>query len=391
MIYKIKDFGAEERIKINTKAIQKAIDTCNEKGGGRVVCGPGIFKTGTIILKSNVNLFLEKGSILVGSEELKDYKDLIADGFIPGEMHEKSKNALILAAFEENISITGMGEINGSGLAFYDHKTADSKGKFAKPDNQRPRIVMFYRCKNILIEDVSFVNSSCWTIWLMQCENVLIKKIRVLGDRRMRNVDGIDIDGCKNVVVSDCIMNTEDDCIAIRSIKNLYQQPCVCENITVNNCIFRTSCNGIRIGCPADGEIKNCVFNNIIIETIVNGILLEYPKRYLPHDLQGSANVHDIMFNNFLINAQGSPIALIIEDGVKILNLSDIVFSNIKIVNSKKPILISGNKQSIICSIKFENIGLKTKGEDAILCRWARGIKFNNFEVSYDYGFTIKE
>lgn len=383
-IYNIVDFGAVPDGKtLNTQAIQKAIDTCSEKGGGSVVCSGGNFITGTLFLKSNVNLQIQQGTTIVGSQNLAHYKDLVDSGFVPVDgTIEKSKNALILASFAENISITGKGEINGSGLAFYDHKTADQSGKFAKPDNQRPRIMMLYRCKNVLIEDISLVDSSCWTIWLMQCENVFIHRIKISGDRRMRNVDGIDIDGCKNVVISDCIIDTEDDCIAVRSIKDLYQQPTVCENLSVSNCILKTGCNAIRIGCPADGEIKNCVFSNIVISESTNGILFEYPERYLTEGKQASADVHDIMFNNFLINSRRSAIKLIIEEGIRIKNLSDIFFSNIRIAKNESPVMVCGSSQSIIQNIRFDNIEIITKGEQAILCKHCTSVKINNVEIS---------
>lgn len=380
--FRITDFGAVGDGKtLNTTAIQKTIDICNEKGGGKVVCDRGVFISGTLVLKSNVNLFIESGSKIKGSENLNDYQDLQAPGFIPGEGIEKSKNALILATFAENFSITGIGEINGSGLAFYDPKTADINGKFAKPETARPRIIMFYRCKNVLIEDVSFVDSSCWTIWLMQCENVHIHRAKFFGNARMRNVDGIDIDQSKRVTVSDCFFDTEDDCIAVRSMKNLYKKQMVCETIAVSNCIFKTHCNGIRIGCPCDGEIKDCIFSDIVIEDCGNGILFEYPKRYL-FGGSSSACVHDILFNNVIIkNSAGSPIKLIVEEGIKIDRLSDINFSNIKILNSHKPVIVCGSSNTIIKNIRFENVELHTTGENASLFQKCEGIKLNNFEV----------
>ncbi len=379
-IFKASDYGcAGDGKTINTQAIQDVIERCSEKGGGKIIFDCGEFKTGTIFLKSNVELCIEAGSVIKGSESLKDYKDLEAEGFIPGEGIEKSKNGLIMAAFAENISITGKGQINGSGYAFYDHSTADKNGKFAKPQTPRPRIIMFYRCKNVFIQDISLVDSACWTIWLMQCENVFIERIKISGDRRLRNVDGVDIDSCKNVIVSNCLIDTEDDCIAVRAIKDLYQQPASCENINVSNCVFKTSCNGIRIGCPDDGEIKKCVFNNIIISESGNGILFEFPHRYSSG--KSSACVHDIIFSNFIISSSRSPISLIIEEGICIQRLSDISFSNIRVIQGGMPVKISGSSQSIVKNIRFEN--LEVNGcHQPILCQWCDGIEFNEVRFS---------
>ncbi|MCM8817650.1 MAG: glycosyl hydrolase family 28 protein [Candidatus Omnitrophica bacterium] len=381
-IFRITDFGARADGKtVNTDAIQNAIDTCHKNGGGRVVCEGGVFVSGTLELKSNVNFVVESGSIIKGSENLNDYKDLQAAGFNPLEGIEKSKNALILAKFAENISITGMGKIDGSGPAFYDHKTLDTNGKFAKPETPRPRIIMLYRCKNVLIQDLSLIDSSCWTIWLMQCENVSIHRVKFSGDRRMRNNDGIDIDQCKNVTVSDCIFDTEDDCIAVRSMKNLYEKQMVCEDIAVTNCILKTNCNGIRIGCPSDGEIKNCVFSNIVIENCINGILFEYPLRYL-FGGSGGASVHDILFDNVIIkDSTGSAVKLIVEDDIKLERLSGISFSNIKILNSHKPIIVCGSSQTTVRNIRFDGVEIRTTGEHAILFQKCEGVKLNNVEV----------
>ena len=380
--FKMSDFGAHtDNSKINTSNIQKAIDTCNKNGGGSVICDNGSIKTGTLIIKSNVELCIEAGSKIIGSENLEDYKDLVAPGFKPGEGIEKSTNALILASFAENISITGKGEINGSGLSFYDHKTADANGKFAKPETQRPRIIMFYRCKNVLIEDVSFVDSACWTIWLMQCENVCIHRIKISGDKKMRNIDGIDIDACCNVTVSDCIIDTEDDCIAIRSMKNLYDKVSVCENITLTNCTLKTQCNGIRVGCSGDGEIKNCVFSNIVISESTNGIIFQNPKYYLPDGITIGPDIHDILFDNIIIKCFRYPVWLFIEDGIKLKQLSDLTFSNIKISYCGGPLLIQGSKETSISDIRFTNVQINTGGEDAILCQRCRNIKFDNLDI----------
>jgi len=375
--FRVVEYGAVPDGKtVNTDVIQNAINDCSKRGGGRVIFDCGDFRTGTIILKNNVELHIEAGSKLTGDEKLNSYKDLVASGIVPGAEIENSKNALIIGTFAENISITGKGEINGSGPAFYDDSKADHNGKFAKPQTPRPRIMMFYRCKNVFIRDISLINSACWTIWLMQCENVFIDRVRIYGDRRLRNIDGIDIDSCKNVFVSNCLIDTEDDCIAVRSIKNVYQQPSACENINVSNSIFKTSCNGIRVGCPDDGEIKNCTFNNIIISESANGILFEFPHRYFSGKFQASASIHDIMFSNFIINSHRSAISLFIEEGIAIQRLSDISFSNIRVIRAGSPVKISGSSQSIIKNIRLENLEFNGY-QQPFFCQWCDGIYLN--------------
>ncbi|MCM8772548.1 MAG: glycosyl hydrolase family 28 protein [Candidatus Omnitrophica bacterium] len=376
--YRITEFGVRPDGKtINTEKIQKAIDTCYKNGGGRIIFQPGIYKTGTIFLKSNVELYLENGSKIIGSESLNDYKELDAEGFIMEKIEPKkeiTKNALIIAVDSENLGITGSGEINGSGLSFY-------KDYYKKPEIPRPRIVMFYNCKNVFFEGISFVNSACWTIWLMKCENINIHKVKIYGDRRMRNIDGIDVDSCKNVVISDCIMDTQDDCIAVRCIKQFYKEEVSCENITVSNCILKTDCNGIRIECPSDGEIKNCVFKNLIIEG-TRGIIFQFPKVYLLENSKGCANVHDILFSNVIIESKLNPIWITVEEGIKLERISDINFSNIKIIKSGGPLTIEGNSEIEIHNISFNNLEMENFSDNSIICRNCKNILFNNVKLN---------
>lgn len=382
-VYRIKDFGAEDDGKtLNTGFIQKAIDICHKAGGGKVACESGCYRTGTLTLKSNVELHIEAGCRLFGSGNLSDYEDLEAEGFIAEQGPEKTKNALIKAADAENIAVTGSGEINGCGLSFYKECKADSTGKFDKPETPRPRMLMFYRCRKILIEDTSFIDSPCWTFWLMQCDNVNIHRIKITGnDMRMRNVDGIDIDACRNVTVSDCIIDTDDDCIAVRSMQKMYKAPAVCEDIAVTNCILKTMCNGIRIGCPGDSVIRNCTFNNLIING-GTGITFQNPKRYLSEGLIGSADVHNISFSNITIDCRHFPVEMYVEEGIELKRLSDISFSGFRIESSDGPCFIQGSRETIIRKVSFSDMNIKTCGENAIVCRLCEGVKFHNIELS---------
>ena len=151
---------------VNTLAIQRAIDACFLAGGGQVVCGAGVWVTGSLELKSHVDLHLMAGCRIVGSSKLEDYEMLVADGFRHERGPEGSAHGLIWSVSSENFAITGQGTIDGSGLDFYDN--LESEDKLEKPDSPRPRIGMFYRCRDFRIVDVTFVDSPCWTLWLMQ-------------------------------------------------------------------------------------------------------------------------------------------------------------------------------------------------------------------------------
>ena len=369
----------------NTQAIQKAIDECHQAGGGRVLCGAGCFLTGSLVLKSNVELHLMPGCRIVGSPCLDDYEDFVAPGFLGDSAPEKSSISLIHAAEAENIAITGPGEVNGSGMAFYDMSSADATGKLSKPPTPRPRLVMFYKCRHVRFEDTSFIDSPCWTFWLMKCQEVNIHCVKIHGDRRMRNNDGIDIDSCRNVTVSDCLIDTEDDCLVLRAIQQMYVTPAVCENVTVNNCVLDSQCKGILVGCPGDALIRNCTFSNLVISNAAKGIAIEHPKCYLPEDSRGSADIHDIMFSNITINCNlrdpANPIRIYVEEGVELKRLSNLSFANFRI-KSAGPCLVQGSRETTIRNVSFSNIEIETSGEDAIICRHCQGVKLANVELA---------
>jgi polygalacturonase len=377
---RIDDYGAvPDGETLNTAAIQEAIQACHAAGGGQVVCGPGRWVTGSVELKSGVELHLAPGCRIEGSFRLADYDKLVADGFHPELAPEQSAHGLIWASDAEDIAITGSGTIDGTGLAFYD--TDGVTGKLEKPDTPRPRIGMFYRCRNIRILDTHFIDSPCWTLWLMQCEGATIRGITVTGNRRLRNVDGIDLDACRDVTVSDCRMDTEDDCVAIRAIQHLYDAPAVCENVVVTNCVLASSCQGVRVGCPGDGVIRNITFSNLVINSQNNGINFDNPHRYLPSGKDGSADVSNIHFSNIVVNCAGNPIRLFIEEGIALPRLSDLSFSDFKI-RSGAPCLVQGSKETTIRNVRFSNVQINTSGEDAILCRECQGIGMTGVTLS---------
>ncbi|NOY81301.1 MAG: hypothetical protein GXP31_09885 [Kiritimatiellaeota bacterium] len=377
--FHIGDFGAIPDAKtVNTTALQRAVDACHQAGGGRVLCGPGVWITGSVELKSRVELHLAPGCRVVGSP-LDDYTLLVADGLHTELAPEKSAHALLWAANAENIAITGSGMVDGMGLAFYNDP--NGKGKLAKPSTPRPRIGMFYQCCDVRIQDVALVDCACWTLWLMQCERVRVRGIAIRGNRRLRNVDGIDVDACRDVTISDCQMDTEDDCIAIRSIQHLYDSPAVCENIAVTNCVLRSGCQGVRVGCPSDNVIRNCTFSNLVIESGSNGILFENPRRYLHSQSGKTADISEIVFSNIVVNSRRSGIKVLVEDGIALQRLAHLSFSDIR-VRSDEPCVIQGSAETVIRDIRFSNVAIETSGTDAILCRRCEEVHLSNVELS---------
>ena len=365
---------------LDTDALQEAIDRCGEAGGGRVVLEPGTYLSGTLWLRSNVELHVAAGATLLGTTDPDLYEDCTAPGFKHGNAPEGNSRALLCASGADNIAITGAGEINGSGPSFYDTDIRSDQRHYAKPDVPRPRMVIFYDCRDVRLEGTAFVDSPCWTIWLVACERVHVHRIRVRGDQRMINNDGIDIDSCRDVTVSDSFFQTGDDCIVLRAIQYMLEEEAVCERVTVTNCVLDSWCQGIRIGVPSDNIIRHCVFSNLVIDGSGTGINIDNPRRYL-HDDEGAMDLHDVMFSNISINSGRWPIRIYVEEGVRLRRLSGITFSDIR-ARGHRPLTVTGCEETILSDITFSNVTVETEAEEPIVCRHCRGIRMNNVDFT---------
>ncbi len=258
--YNIKSFGAKSDGKtIATTAIQAAIDQASKNGGGKVIVPEGIFLSGSIILKSGVELHLNEKAILLGSTNPYDYKST------------NRWKSLILANNQDRISITGKGIINGQGqkLAL----KVDSLFHVGKLDSVhynlrrkrpgeylRPQIIEMVQCKNVLISEVTVKNAACWVQTYDKCENLVIDKIKVDSDAYWNN-DGIDISDCKNVRVTGCYVNAADDGICLKSHSKDHTN----DNVYIADCTIRSSASAIKFGTASHGGFKNITIENITI------------------------------------------------------------------------------------------------------------------------------
>ncbi|MBO4659556.1 MAG: right-handed parallel beta-helix repeat-containing protein [Prevotella sp.] len=246
--YYITDYGARKSTKkVNTQAIQKAIDECHKNRGGRVVVPRGKFLTGAIVLKSNVTLHLEEGAVLLGSKNPADY---VITARQKGVMITAQ---LIFAAHANNIGITGNGTIDGQGKGFTD-QACNALGI------TRPMLIRFDTCKGVKISGVTMRNSGVWMQLYHGCEDMEIKGITVYNHCNNCN-DGIDINGCQNVTVSGITVDSDDDGICL---KNVILKPC--RNIVVENCTVSSHCNALKIGTETLGDFDNIVFRHCTVK-----------------------------------------------------------------------------------------------------------------------------
>ena len=255
-IYNICDYGAVgDGYYLNTTAIHAAVNECSETGG--IVYFPaGKYLTGTIFMKSNVTLHLSKGAVLLGSTNLHDYPDKIPQ--IRSYTDNYATQSLIYAENLYNIAITGQGVINGQGEFFQVPK--GMSGANADIYKNRPFIIRFIKCKKVLIENVTMLNSAMWMQHYLACDHLMVRGITVYNHCN-RNNDMIDIDGCSNVTISDCFADTDDDAITLKSTSEN-----ISENIVITNCVVSTHCNAVKLGTESNGGFKNITISNIVVK-----------------------------------------------------------------------------------------------------------------------------
>lgn len=363
-------------------AIQAAIDEAAANGGGRVILSPGIHRTGTVYLKSNVELHLPAGSRLQGGDKPEDYDSLPAELY--GEYTPcKCPKALIAAAGAENIAITGSGTIDGCGPAFYDRDKLEGDFFYSKTEKTRPRLLQLVHCRNIRLEGVTFQDSPGWTTWLIECSDVTIRALRIIGDPRMINNDGLHFFGGRRISVSDCFISTGDDALVVRAGRAWKRDAeCLAEDIVVTNCVLESSCQGIRLGCTCDDKIRSCRFSNLIIRSRNVGIYIDNPARYLTVACEGPLlDLDDISFEHISVESQTKPIAVEVEEGLKLRRIGRICFSSI-IFRGREPLSFTGSPQTVLEEIRLSNLSGSVSGPETIRSRFVSSLVLDHCDLS---------
>ena len=288
--YNIKDFGATADGKTGNKtAFQKAVTTCSENGGGKIIVPKGnYYMDGPLVFKSNVNIELQEGAVLNFSHDEKDYLPAVLVRWEGTEVYNYSP--LIYAYKARNIALTGKGTINGNGSKnFSDWKTLQQPDKkmlrkmgqnltpvyervFAEGHKLRPSLFQPYGCTNVRLEGVTLLDSPFWVIHPTFCNNVIIRGVTV--DSYNTNNDGADPESCTNVLIEDCTFRTGDDSIAIKAGRDndAWRIGRPTENVVIRNCNFFSKINGVCIGSEMSGGVRNVFVENINIPMSSNAI-----------------------------------------------------------------------------------------------------------------------
>ena len=292
-IYNILDYGAVNDGKvISTKFIQKAIDECNANGGGEVLIPTGVFIIGTVYLKSNVELHLQKAAILRGSSNLNDY-----ELYVPEKPYNTIHKGMLFAQDAENITISGEGQVDGNGDVYFDQDAAKKinstetrftrqKDNFRKVESgigdgpvvpkERPyQMFVFSNCKRVTVKDIFITKAPFWCMHFADCDAVNVTGIRLWNNLLAPNADGIDVTSCTNVTISNCDIRAGDDAICIAGYNHHFEIPGfkrllhISENILVSNCNLQSASSGIRIGFLDQNTVRNVHVTNCNITNVI--------------------------------------------------------------------------------------------------------------------------
>jgi len=427
-------------ITLNTVSINKAIDACSKKGGGVVLVPAGLWNTGPIVLKSNVNLHLQKGAVLQFTDDFSQYP--LVEGNWEG-LPQMRNQSPISAEGQQNIGITGSGIIDANGDAWRmvkKEKLTESqwkklvasggistdgrtwypsakalKGSLLKnpgviepgktaafydsvKDFLRPNLLVLTKCKKILLEGVIIQNSPAWCLHPIMSEHLTVRNVTVKNPWYAQNGDGIDVESCKNVLIENSTFDVGDDALCMKSGRDEAgrQRGMPTENVIIRNCIVYHAHGGFVVGSEMSGgarniHVSNCTFIGTDIglrfkTTRGRGGVVEniYIKDIYMKDIPGEA----ILFDMYYMAKDPVPLTgekreapkvelLPVTEGTPVFK--DIYVSNVVCNGAEKGIFIRGLPEMHIKNIRLENMVIQAnRGID---CSEATGITFSNIQL----------
>lgn len=407
---------------LNTAVIKKAIDKLSAQGGGTVFFPAGTYLTGPIVLKSNITIDIEAGATLLFSDNFADYTPFVEMRYEGVVM--KSFVPFFYAYEQENITIKGEGKIDGNGKRWWyatftiegAHKDEAFKKELEIYQNMwekenpgftveeqsdwkrtlakkffRPPFIQPYKCKNFTVEGITIVNSPFWTVNPEFCENVTVHGVTI-NNPDAPNTDGINPSSCKNVHISDCHITVGDDCITLKSGRDLQgrQYATPCENITITNCTMLSGHGGVVIGSEMSGDVRKVAISNCVFDGTDRGIRIKAARGRggIVEEIRVSNIVmknivkEAIVLNLFYSNVPAEPVS----ERTPIfrnIHISDLTGSE---VNSACKVL--GIEEMPIDNISFSNINIDA--ETGFEIDKASNVMLNDIQVNAKIGAPFK-
>ncbi|HVT79018.1 MAG TPA: glycosyl hydrolase family 28 protein [Phycisphaerae bacterium] len=360
--FNVREYGAAgDGRSLDSPAIQKAIDAAAASASAdnpvRVLIPKGLFTIGTIHLRSHMDFHLEEGARLTLSPDVAHYRahpGVIAEGFAGSE-------AAVVADDAVGLKISGPGIIDGRSLQFMDHY--EEENEWWIPKDFRPRLVVLTNCRDLEVRDVTLADSAIWTLHLIGCEHALIEHVKVRNRLDVPNSDGIDPDHCRDVEIRNCDVLCGDDAIVVKATRGAGgpgRRFGACENIIVKDCIIETQDCGLKIGSETWSDIRNIRFERCKFKTCSRGIGII---------LRDEGSVYDILYKDIEFTSRyysdpwwgrGEPISLTAiprNPDSKLGTIHNIRIENVtaRCENSAR---IDGTAQSRIRDVTLQNVSL---------------------------------
>ena len=394
--FDVTEFGARgDGQTVCTQSIQSAIEACSKNGGGKVVVPPGQYVTGPLFLRSNMQFEVMAGATLEGATDFSLYPT------IQGRWEGINRTVFasqITGEEIENVSICGAGTLEGNGQGWWDahRKTMTMRKDAGLTDREgenppgsplkwpRPRMINLYRSKNVRISGLTIQNSPSWNVHPVLCENVWIDGLRILGPANSPNTDGIDPDSCKNMQISNCSINTGDDCIVIKSgyryqPGNPYPPS---ENIVITNCVFGAGHGGVVIGSETAGGVRGVTASNCVCDGTRRGLYLKTAR--------GRGNtVQNFRATNFVMRnllETGIFISMYYDNAERGKSepvneftpvMRDIYISNVTIQGADRGVVVEGLPERPLESIGLSDIRI-LEANSGVQCSEITGLTLEN-------------
>ena len=378
----------------NTEAFRKAIEACHTAGGGRVVVPAGVYLTGPIHLKSNVNLHVAQDAVIRFITCPQYYMPMVLTRFEGTECWNYSP--LVYAFGQDNIAITGSGTLDGSAdytnwwfwkgaqqgpdvdalVEQAEKNVPVDERRYGSGHNLRPAMIQPYRCKNVLIEGVTITNSPMWHIHPVLSENITIRNVAIIGHGP--NNDGCNPESCKDVLIDHCSFDTGDDCIAVKSGRNAdgRRVNVPSENIVIRKCTMKDGHGGVVIGSEISGSARHI----FVEDCVMDSPNLERGLRFKTNSVRGGV-IENVFMRNVTMR-QVREAALLIDFNYQEGDtgkfdpiVRNIFMNNVRCYKSQYPWLIRGYERIPIRTIVltdcvFENMereGIAEAVEDFVV------------------------
>ncbi|SFP85268.1 glycoside hydrolase family 28 protein [Parafilimonas terrae] len=435
--FNITSYGARaDGLTLNTKSINDAIADCNKKGGGVVLIPQGFWLTGPIVLLSNVNLHLAKDALLQFTDDKTQYK--LVEGNYEGLPAYRNQSPLS-ATNAENIAITGSGIIDGNGgvwravnhdkLSETEWENLLKKGGIVSDDGKqwypsesyvrgtktkkpgvieagktlndyasikdflRPNLLVFTKCKRVLLEGVTFQNSPAWCLHPLMCEDLTVRNIYAKNPWYAQNGDGIDVESCSNVLIENSTFDVGDDGICIKSGRDEEgrKRGMPTQNVEIKNCVVYHAHGGFVIGSEMSGGAKNIYVHDCTFIGTDIGLRFKTVRGrggVVENIYASDINMKDIVNEAILFDMYYFASPKIV-DGIPQVEykpvdagtpvFKDFYFDNVVCNGASEAIFIRGLPEMHISNINLSNMVLQAN--KGIECSEATGINFKNIQL----------